>query len=81
MEINHLMNKATKTLFLPLAFLFVVVAAYAQGPNNTGVYYSAANGKRGAELKTALFNIIKNPDVTSYNGLITAYELTVHCAV
>lgn len=70
------MNKATKTLFLPMAFLFAVVAAYAQGPNNTGIYYSTANGKSGAELKTALFNIIKNPDVVSYDGLIDAYKKT-----
>ena len=33
----------------------------AQGPNNTGTYYQRAHGKCGAELKTALFEIIKNP--------------------
>jgi len=39
-------------------------------------YYSAANGKKGSALKTALYNIIKSPDVTSYNGLIEAYHKT-----
>jgi endonuclease I len=35
-----------------------------------------ANGQKGKNLKTALFNIIKNPIVTSYDGLISAYETT-----
>ena len=41
-------------------------------------YYTSANGKKGEELKTALFNIIKvtKDDVTSYDGLISAYENT-----
>ena len=48
----------------------------AQGPNNSGTYYKNANGKKGEALKTALFNIIKNPSVTSYDGLIEAYKKT-----
>ena len=54
----------------------VAATTWAQGPNNTGTYYQTANGKKGEALKTALFNIIKNPDVVSYDGLIKAYEKT-----
>ena len=39
-------------------------------------YYSSANGKKGQSLKTALFDIIKNPNVTSYDGLVEAYKKT-----
>lgn len=49
-------------------------AMWAQGPNNTGNYYQTANGKSGKALKTALWNILKNPKVTSYSGLWTAYK-------
>lgn len=51
-------------------------SVWAQGPNNTGTYYSSANGKKGAELKTALYQIIKNPNTVSYDGLIDAYRKT-----
>ena len=66
-----------KTTFsLTLLLILCVVSIWAQGPNNSGTYYQAANGKKGEALKTALFNIIKNPDVVSYNGLIDAYHKT-----
>lgn len=55
---------------------FISLSVWAQGPNNTQEYYRSANGKKGSSLKTALFNIIKNPQVTTYNGLIKAYETT-----
>lgn len=61
------------SLFLLFALSLSVLA---QGPNNTGTYYSSANGKKGAALKTALYNIIKSPNVVSYDGLISAYEQT-----
>ena len=59
--------------------LFVVALAWAQGPNDSGVYYKNANGKKGSALKTALHKIIvrvDNNDVTSYDGLIAAYVKT-----
>lgn len=58
--------------------LMTSLAAFAQGPNNTGTYYKNANNKKGAELKTALHDIIKvtKTDVTSYNGLKDAYKKT-----
>ena len=38
-----------------LFLLFTVsLSVLAQGPNNTGTYYSNADGKKGAALKTAL---------------------------
>lgn len=63
-----------KSLFTIAIFSFV--GAFAQGPNNSGTYYSAADGKKGKALKTALSKIIGNPDVVSYNGLISAYQKT-----
>lgn len=63
-----------KSLFAIALFSFV--GAFAQGPNNSGTYYSAADGKKGKALKTALSKIIGNPDVVSYNGLISAYQKT-----
>lgn len=57
-----------------LSLLFVLVCAVqAQAP--TG-YYSAADGAKGASLKTALFNIIKNHDNIGYDGLWNAYKTT-----
>jgi len=66
------MKKLSSYLLLSL----IAVCAWAQGPNNSGTYYQNANGKKAAELKTAFYNIIKNPDVVSYNGLIEAYHKT-----
>lgn len=63
-----------KSLFAIALFSFV--GAFAQGPNNSGTYYSAADGKKGKALKTALSKIIGNPDVVSYDGLIPAYKKT-----
>lgn len=60
-----------------LAFLLIIPhIGLAQGPNNTGTYYQSANGKKGAALKSALFQIIKSPNVTSYKGLTDAYKKT-----
>ena len=65
-----------KKTLLTLCAVTAVIASYAQGPNASGTYYKAADGKSGQELKTALHNIIKEPEVTSYNGLWEAYRLT-----
>ena len=71
---NFNMNKCSVTLVF--ALLVVTLTTWAQGPNNSGTYYQPANGKSGQALKTALYNIIKNPSVVSYDGLIKAYEKT-----
>ena len=70
-----MINK-TKSFCLSCLLLFVAVAAQAQGPNNSGTYYKDANGKSGAALKTALFNIIKNHTNIGYDGLYEAYKKT-----
>ena len=56
--------------------LALATTVIAQGPNNSGTYYRNADGKCGKELKTALYNIIKEPKVTSYSGLKDAYKKT-----
>ncbi|MCL2597585.1 MAG: endonuclease [Paludibacter sp.] len=52
-----------KHLVLIIVFLFFYKNLLSQIPNG---YYNTAEGKRGAELKTALYNIIKNPSF--WNG-------------
>ena len=64
------MKKITTFIVLFLAS----IAVWAQGPNGTGTYYQSANGKSGQELKTALYNIIKNPDVDTYDQLWVDYK-------
>ena len=50
--------------------------AWAQGPNNSGTYYQNANGKKGAALKTALYNIINSHTNIGYGGLYNGYVKT-----
>ena len=61
-------------LLSTLCLVCFAAASWAQGPNGTGVYYQQAHGKKGRELKTAFFNIIKNPSVVHYDSLWTAYN-------
>ena len=56
--------------------LLMAVALSAQAPNGTGTYYQKADGKKGRELKTAFFEIIKNPSVVHYDSLWTAYNIS-----
>lgn len=53
--------------------------AFSQGPNDTGTYYQAADGQKGAALKTALFQIIGPHQVLSYTPgvweAINTYDL------
>lgn len=80
-----------RILLLP-CLLMMTMLAWAQGPNNTKDYYKAADGKKGAALKTALYNILRYGDYTftdengeqqkkqylmvSYKGLYDAYKDT-----
>ena len=57
--------------FLILAFTLTPVLA--QIPAG---YYSTADGKTGAELKTALYLIIKDHDALTYSDLWTAFQTT-----
>ncbi len=61
-----------KKLFTFL-FLLIVFQISAQAPAG---YYTVAEGKKDAALKTALYDIIGNPGVTSYKGLWTAFKDT-----
>ena len=49
--------------------------AWAQ-PNGTGTYYQSADGNKGKNLKTALYEIIKSPNVKSYSALFECYKST-----
>ena len=55
------------------------LAVWAQGPNNTGTYYQTADGKKAAELKSALFAIISPHIIQSYTpgvwDAINSYDL------
>lgn len=61
-----------KKILFPF-FLLSLTLLYAQPKAQ---YYSIAEGKSQAALKTALFTIIKNPSVVSYNGLWSAFQTT-----
>lgn len=56
-----------------LILLFAGYSLYAQVPDG---YYKSAEGKRGVELKTALFQTIRDPKVVSYSELWKAFEAT-----
>jgi len=59
-----------------VAFLFLFVSLVSLGVQPTG-YYTTADGKNVAALRTALQAIITNGhSVTSYSGLWTAYATT-----
>lgn len=62
-----------KRLFSLGTLLCVFFQLWAQAPAG---YYKSATGSKGAGLKTALFQIIKDPSVTSYDGLWTAFTRT-----
>ena len=56
--------------------LFIVLGLYADSFDKTS-YYSAANGKKGAALKTAMAGIIyRQTAAVSYSGLKAAYTQT-----
>ena len=62
-------------------FMLSITTSFAQGPNDSGDYYRAADGKKGAELKTALCKIIYDRDEggdlsTAYKALWTHFQTT-----
>lgn len=71
------MNRLTHQLFTSVLCVLTIwsTAALAQAPN-TGTYYRTAHGKHGEALKTAFYNIIKNPSVLTYNDLWEAYKIS-----
>ena len=63
-----------KTRLLTVVCMLVVAIALWAQPAETGAYYQKANGKKGRELKSAMFDIIKNPSVVDYDSLWNAYN-------
>ncbi len=59
------MNKITRNILLAIAAIVPAGNALAQIPDG---YYDALKGKKGAELKTAVHNIIKDATVLSYGS-------------
>ena len=69
---KNMKNQLMATIGLTVLSLTV----WAQGPNNSGTYYQAANGKKGAALKTALCEIIYNRTERTYANLWTDFQMT-----
>ena len=63
-------------IFLLSALMVLSAPSWAQGPNNSGTYYQAANGKKGAALKTAMCGIIYNRTERTYKELWTDFRTT-----
>ncbi|MDO5447428.1 MAG: endonuclease [Prevotellaceae bacterium] len=70
------MKKTIYIIALAIGLIATTQTALAQGPNGSGTYYRAANGTQGQALKTALYNIIKEPNVKAYSSLNDYYEKT-----
>ncbi|MGM9708788.1 MAG: endonuclease, partial [Prevotella sp.] len=65
-----------KVRIISTLILFMTASwAWAQ-PNGTGTYYQSADGNKGKNLKTALYEIIKSPNVKSYSALFECYKST-----
>ena len=65
-----------KTSFALFTLLMLAAQLWAQGPNNSGTYYQAADGKKGKGLKTALHGVISKHKTISYDGLWSCYHTT-----
>ena len=62
-----------RSLLTTICLAITSVVLIAQ-PNGTGTYYEKAHGKKGRELKTAMYEIINTPSVMDYDALWTAYR-------
>lgn len=70
------MKHVYSSFFTVALFTLFALNAYAQGPNDSGTYYQAADGKKGAELKTALCAIIYSRTERTYKQLWTDFQTT-----
>ena len=73
--------KQYRLLIILAASALASVSNFAQGPNDSGTYYEKADGKKGAELKTALCGVIYNREEggdinTAYKALWTHFRTT-----
>lgn len=66
-------NARMKKVLSVVILIVTLVIAHAQVPNG---YYNSAVGKSGEELRTALYNIIKQHTCVEYNYLWTAFRTT-----
>lgn len=73
---DHHRNEKLPTTIIIMCMLMAPLGMQAQGSNDYRNYYRAADGKSGAKLKTALYQIIKNPDVVDYDSLWHAYQFS-----
>jgi endonuclease I len=65
-----------KNFVISAILMLVCSSSFAQGPNDSGTYYQNADGKKGAELKTALCGIIYNRTERTYGDLWTDFQKT-----
>ncbi|MCR4916482.1 MAG: endonuclease [Prevotella sp.] len=65
-----------KRICIFIGSIAIAVSAGAQGPGSSGSYYQDADGKTGAELKTALCAIIYNRTERTYGDLWTDFRTT-----
>ena len=65
-----------KVRIISTLILFLTTSWVWAQPNGTGTYYKSADGNKGKNLKTALYEIIKSPNVKSYSALFECYKST-----
>jgi hypothetical protein len=70
-----------KLILLGVFSVVTLGVTWAQGPNDSGTYYQAADGKKGEALKTALCAVIYNRNEggdlsTAYKALWTHFLTT-----
>ena len=65
-----------KRAYLFFGVLLLALLANAAAPNGSGTYYSAADGKKAAALKSALRDIVQTTTEKSYDYLWTAFQTT-----
>ncbi len=70
------MKRIHQLLTMAIILLMAATGIYAQGPNGSGTYYQNADGKKGAELKTALCAIINPHTPRTYKELWEDFKTT-----
>lgn len=65
-----------KRFYFTLLAVLAVLTMSASAPNGSGTYYRAANGKKGAALKSALRDIVQTTVERSYDDLWTDFKTT-----
>ena len=63
-------------IFKQITFFLLVGVSFSLFGQIPAGYYDSASGLTGSDLKTALYNIIKNPNVDSYDNLWVDFEQT-----